>query len=163
MGKLLTTDDRALRAAVLGFRELDGVYRRELNRSTRTVLGPEFTRAVAAHGRTRTDERVLVAGSKVQGGNPPVLVAASSRRKLRGGLVPDFDGAAVEFGTLDREKRTTYTRQGAKVTRHTRRQLPARVKSGRVVMPAVADTVPKITSMWVQLFVRLVYDAAGGD
>jgi hypothetical protein len=161
VGTLLTTDDRALRACVLGFKELDATYRRELNKATRTVLGPEFVRAVAAHGRTNLDTRVLVAGAKVAGGNPPVLVAGSSRRRMRGGMVPDRDAAAVEFGTLDRNHRTTYQRQGAKVTRRTRRQLPARVKSGRVVMPAVADVVPKVTSMWVQQFVRLVYEAAG--
>jgi hypothetical protein len=62
---------------------------------------------------------------------------------------------------LNRDKRTTYQRQGHKVTRHTRRQVPARVKSGRVVMPAVADTIPKAVSMWVQQFVRLVYEAVG--
>ena len=163
MGRLLVTDDRALRATVLGFRELDADYRRELNKTTRTVLGPEFTRAVAKHARTTLDTRVLVTGAKVQGGNPPVLVAGSSRRKMRGGMVPDTDWPVVEFGTLDRNKVTAYTRRGAQVRRHTRRQLPARVKSGRVVMPAVADVVPKLTSMWVQQFVRLVYEAAGED
>jgi hypothetical protein len=162
VGALLTTDDRAIRATVLGFKELDATYRRELTKATRTVLAPEFGRALERHGRTTVDARVLVAGNKVTGGNPPVLVAGSSRRKLSGGLVPDLDWATVEFGTLDRNKRTTYTRSGFKVTRHTRRQVPARVKSGRVVMPAVADTIPRAVSMWVQQFVRLVYEASGG-
>ena len=161
MGKLLTTDDRALRACVLGFRELDAAYRRDLNRATRTVLGPEFGRAVQQHARTRLDTRVLATGAKVQGGNPPVLVAGASRRRMRGGMVPDTHWPTVEFGTLDRDKMTTYARGNGKVTRHTRRQLPARVKSGRVVMPAVADVIPKVTSMWVQQFMRLVYEAAG--
>jgi hypothetical protein len=161
VGKLLTTDDRALRATVLGFRELEPAYRRDLNKATRTVLGPEFTRAVAKHGRTTLDARVLVKGATVKAGNPPVLVAGASRRKMRGGMVPDTDAPAVEFGTLNRNRRTTYQRQGHRVTRRTRVQLPARVKSGRVVMPAVADTIPKAASMWVQMFVRLVYQAAG--
>lgn len=161
MGALLTTDDRALRAAVLGFRELGPTYRRELNQATRTVLGPEFVRAVDAHARTSLDTRVLATGARVQAGNPPVLIAASSRRRMSGGMVPDSDWPTQEFGTLDRNKRTTYTRRGHRVTRHTRRQVPARVKSGRVVMPAVADTIPKAASMWVQQFVRLVYRAAG--
>lgn len=161
MGKLYTTDDSAILATVLGFKLLAPEWRRQLNASARTVLAPEFKRAVDSHARTRTDQRVLVQGSRVTGGNPPVLVAASSRRRLSGGLVPDQDGAAQEFGTLDRNRRTTYTRKGRKVTRRTRRQLPARVRSGRVVMPAVADVVPRITSLWVQQFVRLVYKAAG--
>jgi hypothetical protein len=161
VGKLLVADDRALQAVVLGFRQLEPAYKRDLNRATRTVLGPEFTRALTAHARTSLDTRVLVTGARVQGGNPPVLVAGSSRRRLSGGLVPDLDWAAQEFGTLDRNKRTTYRRRGAKVTRRTRRQVPARVKSGRVVMPAVADTIPRAVSMWVQQFVRLVYEAAG--
>jgi hypothetical protein len=161
VGKLLTTDDRALKACVLGFRELEPAYRRDLNRATREVLGPEFTRAVATHARTRLDTRVLATGAKVQGGNPPVLVAATSRRATRGGMVPDLDWPTLEFGTLDRNKRTTYQRKGHTVTRRTRRQVPNRVKSGRVVMPAVADVIPKVTAMWVQQFVRLVYAAAG--
>ena len=90
--------------------------------------------------------------------------ASSSRRRLPGGLIPDTDGAAVEWGAADRL--VTYQRRKpsggtTSVTRHTRRQLPARRGTGPV-MGAVEEMSPRAVSLWTQLIIKTYYDAAEG-
>lgn len=137
--------------------------RNNLNRATRTTLNPVWRERVAAHARTDLDRQVLVKGARILAGNPPVLKAATSTRKLKGGLVPAVQYFAVEFGG-DRGKVETYHRTSPKgrahdVHRHTARQLPVRRRTGRVVMAAVEDIAPRATSLWVQLVVKTFAEA----
>jgi hypothetical protein len=91
------------------------------------------------------------------------MVAATSKRKLKGGLVPAEQWQAVEFGA-NRGAETTYSRKSTKgtthqVTRHTRRQLPPRTPNGRVVHQAAKAIAPRAASLWVQLVVRKFNEA----
>ena len=93
-----------------------------------------------------------------------MAIAASSRRALRGGLVPADQWHAVEFGA-DREKVTTYQRRSPKgnlhrVSRHTARQLPPRRRAGWVAYPALAEFLPRALRLWSQLIVRKYAEAA---
>lgn len=155
-------DHPQLLAVVLAYKQLGNGLLRELNGAARTVMNPVWRDTLRAKARTRQDLDVLVKGSRIATGNPPAFVAGSSTRPLSGGMVPNTDAPALEFGATDRNRRTTYSRQGATVTRRTRRQLPARNDRGRVVMAAVRDVAPRLTSLWVQMFVRKVYDASEG-
>lgn len=144
---------------------MDRSLRSDVNRETRSMAGPVWKQEIQSRVRTPMDTRVLAKGAALRAGNPPVLVAATSNRKLRGGLVPGNDWKWFEFGA-NRNKTKTYSRRsknGGKhqVTRHTARQLPAHQKGGRVVFPAVADIAPRIASLWVQTVVRKVYEAFG--
>ena len=157
-------DDRALAAAVLAFKVADRGLRKSINDATRTTFNGPWRSAIAARGHTPLESRVLVPGARVAAGNPPVFVAATSKRRLRGGLVPDTSGAPVEFGAADRA--VTYPRRSPKgnvhqVTRHTRRQLPRRRTAGPV-MGAVAEFGGRAASLWVQLIVKTYSDAAEG-
>lgn len=157
-------DDRALQAAVLAFKVADRGLRKSINDATRSTFNAPWRAAIASRAATPLESRVLVPGARVAAGNPPSFVAATSKRRLHGGLVPDTDGAPVEFGAADRA--VTYRRRSPKgtvhqVTRHTRRQLPARRTSGPV-MGALAEFGGRAASLWVQLIVRTYYDAAEG-
>lgn len=157
---------RELRAAVLALRAARREVRNDINRATRQIMNPVWRTLVASRARTALDRRVLDTGVRVAPGNPPALVAAGSRRRLPGGLVPAEQWHAVEFGA-NREKVTTYSRRSPsggthQVRRHTARQLPARNRKGRVVHPAVADIAPRLAALWVQLIVRKFSDAAEG-
>src|SRR4029077_3631290 len=129
--------------------------------------GP-WTAEVASRARTDRDRAVIAKGARILPGNPPVAVAASSRRKMHGGLVPAEDYAPVEFGT-DRGKVTTYERKSSHggqhdVTRHTARQMPSRARTGRVAYPAVKQIAPRAVALWVQIVVKKFAEAfeAGG-
>lgn len=142
----------------------DRTLRSDINKATRAIFNPVWRAAVAEGAQSRMDSRVLVQGARISAGNPPVAVAATSRRRLRGGLVPAQSWHAVEFGA-DRRVKRTYERispsgRPHEVTRRTRAQLPARTKGGRVVYAAFARVAPRVVSMWVQLIVRKYSEAA---
>lgn len=153
------TSSRTFRAVALALKLLPREVRNDINRTTRAETNPMWREAVNARAVTPTDKKVLAKGARVAPGNPLTLIAASSRRPLSGGLVPDAQGRVFEFGTADREKVTEYDRRGHKVRRHTRRQLPRYTDKGRVIYQAAADIAPRITSLWVQIIVRRTYEA----
>lgn len=149
------------RAAALALKLMPRQIRNDINRETRAKINPAWREAVAGKASTEMDRRVLVKGARVAPGNPTQLLAATSKKPLSGGLVPnDRDAAAAyEFGTPNPNAETTYTRKGASVTRHTERQLPWRRKDGRVVYAAFAQVAPRIASLWIQIIVRNIYEA----
>jgi hypothetical protein len=159
-------DVREAQAAVLAFKAADRDLRKRINTATRETMNPVWRSLVDEHASSPIDKRVLAKGARVAAGNPPTAIAASSRRPLSGGFIPADDWPGREFGA-NRNATTTYTRRSPagtthQVTRHTRRQLPARNPSGRVVYAAVRKIAPRLASLWVQLIVRTYYDAADG-
>lgn len=163
--RLSTTTSEPLRAVAYGLKLLDRDLRSQINRQTVAELGPVWKELVTKHASTSMDARVLVPGTRVKSGNPPILLAAQSRRPIgkTRRLVPNQDWPAWEFGAADVV--VTYRRRSPKgvehtVKRHTRRQLPARDRSGRVVFAALAELGPRAVSLWVQTFMRSVHEAA---
>lgn len=155
-------DDDRLKATVLVMKNIERPVVKEINTRTRTQMNPTWKGLVQTHASSPMDTRVLAKGARIKPGNPPSLVAASSRRKLRGGFVPADQWAAFEFGA-DRNKTNKYKRRSKRggthdVQRHTARQLPSRIRKGRVVYPAVKEIAPRFASLWVQTVVRTVMD-----
>jgi hypothetical protein len=153
---------RELRAVAAVLRVVEPEIRREINTRTRTELGPVWQRGVAERARTSLDRAVLLPGTRIAAGNPPTAIAANSKRRLSGGLVPQDEWAPVEFGG-NRAKATTYRRRNpsgstTSVTRHTARQLKPRNSSGWVVFDALAELGPRLASLWAATVVRTVYD-----
>lgn len=161
--------DRTFRAVTLALKLMPRQLRNELNKETRAMGNSIWRPIVDSNARTKMDRLVLAKGARVKPGNPMVLSAASSKRALKGGggLVPDTDGRAWEFGTNARNKVTEYPRKNRtepgthKVRRHTGRQMPARSK-GRVVYAAAAEIAPRITAYWVQSIVKKIHQAHEG-
>lgn len=155
-------DDR-LRAVVLALKAARRDVKNEIARATRQTMNPVWRDAVAKNARTDLDRKVIAQGARIAAGNPPVAYAAQSKRRLHGGLVPVERWHAVEFGANPNEV-TTYDRKSPKggkhdVTRHTQRQLPPRYRKGRVAYPALKEFVPRLTSLWVQIVVRVFNEA----
>lgn len=146
-----------LDAARRAFRALPKTIKSDVRRAQREQLGPiwrdEMTTSV---GRTRRTEqrRVFETGSRVRAGQPTYLVAGASNRRLRGGAVISDLARPQEFGTNRRNNLTRYNRRSRNggthtVTRHAARQLPPAKRSGWVVYPAVAKTVPRLIGIAV--------------
>lgn len=163
MGSILqpsAASSETFRAAALALKLLPREARNEINRMTRAEMNPEWRKIIGEKATSKMDRLVLAKGARVAPGNPTVLIAASSKRPLSDGLVPDDRdiAAAFEFGTPDRNKKETYTRKGSTVTRRTERQLPWRT-NGRVVYAAFAEIGPRLASMWIQTIVRKIMEA----
>jgi len=154
-----------LKAVSLALRLMDKDLRREINKATRDTMNPEWTKLVKSAAVSPGEQAVLVPGARVAAGNPPAARAAASVRKLSGGALPTELANAMEFGTSDREKVTTYDRRNRKtggshkVTRHTRRQLPVRRPKGYVVYPSFAKLAPRMASLWTQIVVKKTHEA----
>lgn len=155
-------DDR-LRAVALMMRQIAQPVKREIDKRTRTTLNPVWRQLVDEKLERPRDRAVLGKGVRVKAGNPPALVAASSRRPLGGGLIPAYQWSGIEFGA-NRDEVETYSRRSSKggshkVTRHTARQMPPRYRKGRIIYPAFAAFAPRAVSLWVQTVVRTIMDA----
>lgn len=158
-----------LRGAVLALKATDRTIRSAIGKATRAELGTIWKQEVAGRvqGMPAIDQAVLGRGVRVKAGNPSTLIAAASTRPLSGGLVPDRDYAGFEFGTANRDQYSTYSRRSPKgtvhqVKRRTTRHLPGRRREGRAIWPAFAETGPRLTSLWVQIIVREIYEALEG-
>lgn len=155
-----------LRAAALAMKRVGRELRGEINRATVSTMGPVWKNLIESRTQHPLSREVLMKGARVKGGNPPTLLAAKSVRRFSGGLIPGDQWAAFEFGA-DRTKTTTYDRTSTKgarhrVTRHTRYQLPKRKSTGWTVFPAVGEFAPRLVSLWVQIVVRKIHEAAEG-
>lgn len=166
------TSSSLLRGAVLALKAVDKPIRAQIAKETRDTMNGPWREAVATHaGGSRMDNVALGKGARVAAGNPARLVAASSKRALRkgaNGFIPNSMGRALEFpGNVDQAKASQYVRrykggEAHKVKRRTLTGYPAPKPGGRVVYPAVADVMPRFVSLWVQIIVRIIYEATEG-
>ncbi len=154
----------ALQAVVLAFKAADRDVRNTINRETRAKMSPVWKSMVETHAVARVDAAVIAKGAKINAGDPPVAVAASSRRALPGGLVPQDGWQGFEFGAVHGVKRRyeTTSPKGKRYTvnRRTREQLPRRYEKGRVAYQAFADIAPRLAALWAQIVVKTYMDAA---
>lgn len=140
---------------------------KDIRRATVQTMNPVWREEVNSRARSETDRLIIAKGARIAGGNPPKAVAASSRRKLSGGLVPVESWAGFEFGS-ERDRIRSYRRRNRsgsgthRVTRHTMRQLPARTPKGRVGYAAFAEVGPRMVSLWISLIVKKTHDAFEG-
>lgn len=139
---LTASGSRELRAVAYAMKLVDRNARSAINKGTRATMNPVWRGAVDAQARTPQDRAVLNKGVRIAAGNPPQAVAATSTRKLSGGLIPARQWAGVEFGSA------------------THHGLPAKAPKGRVVYPAFRKFAPRLVSMWVQTVVREIALAA---
>lgn len=172
MGSIFTPSAKSvaeLRAAAIGLKLLPRTLRNDINKNRRAVLNPMWRDAVNAEAVTEVDRLVLAKGARVTPGNPATAMAATSKRPLSGGLVPDNrdQAVAIEFGSPERQATETYTRRSPKgaahrVTRHTKRQLPMLARKGRVIYAAWRKISPRIVALDTQTIARRIYEAYEG-
>lgn len=159
------TSSRLFEAVALGLKLVPRDVRNDINRTTRAELNPEWRESINYYATSAMDKKVLAKGARIKPGNPVILTAATSKRALSGGLIPDSKASrSFEFGAKDREEITGYERRNRSgsgshtVRRHAKRQMPRR-NTGRVVYRAAGEMLPRLTSLWVQIIVRKIYEA----
>jgi hypothetical protein len=115
----------------------------------------------ARPGYNDQQRRIVGAGASVLAYNGGLAVGTGGQGKL-GTLTREF-----EFGSLNRDQFTTYTRKSKKggthkVTRRTSRQMPSRSQTGWVAYPAAGRWSSRAFSMFLQIVVKTSHDAIDG-
>ncbi|WP_022899131.1 hypothetical protein [Humibacter albus] len=170
MGSLVsisTKTTEALDATVKGLQIIDKTMQQRIRQATRELATPEWKEAVNAHLQGNPlQTRVLGDTAKLNVSNQNVmLTSGASSRRMKGGATPAELARNEEFGA-NRNRLTAYrrrTKHGTqKVLRHTTHELMPLRRNGWTVYPAAADIIPRIASLWVQTFMRTVYEAFEG-
>lgn len=158
-----------LRAASIALKRVDRSIRQDINAAMRQQGNAIWRDETTGRTRTSMDEAILTKGARVAAGNPPVLIAASSKRPIGRSrrLVPDKAWAAWEFGSDNRDAYSRYQRKSKnggthQVERRTMRGLPPRYRKGRVLYPAVQESAPRLAALLVKLVVSKVMGAIDG-
>jgi len=140
-----------LQATILAINGMDLELKTQIRKATRSITEPEWTRELNAHASTLMETRVLSQTARVTVSNQNItLKTGQLSRRMTGGSPLASLTPAVEFGA-NRNKVTK--------GRHTARQFKKRNRKGYVAMPAAADIIPRIASLWVQTVVRTFHEA----
>lgn len=158
-----------LRAASIALKRVDRSLRQDINAAMRQQGNTIWRGETTEHARTSMDSAMLTKGARIAAGNPPVAIAASSKRPIGRSrrLVPDEAWPAWEFGSDNQDAYTRYQRKSKNggthtVERRTMRGLPPRYRKGRVLYPAVEGSAPRLASLLVKLVVSKVMNVLDG-
>lgn len=156
-----------LQAMLTRIRELPADVRKQVRVQTKADALPIWREEVGSNVHSRLEGLVFGRTARVAVTDRGVrLQAARVGKALCGGLDVKTQWHAVEFGGDPDVRRKVETRSRAgrayTATRHTQRQLRPRNRTGYVVFPAVADSVPRLMSLWLQTIVRAGHDALDG-
>lgn len=162
--KISANSSREIRATVQGLKLFPNEYRKWLRKETQQMALPAWQEELSKRPATVPQSAILVRTARVSVSDQNVMLkSATVGRSLAGGAKPSTLAAAEEFGG-NRDKVRTYRTRSRKgnsynVTRHTQRQLPTRRRNGYVVYPAASEIIPRVAKLWVQTFVRTIYEA----
>lgn len=160
-------ESRELQATILAIKNAEPELRKQLYANARRELGSAWLPALQERVRTNLERRILLKGARVRVGQDGFRVmAATSQKKLSGGLIPASDWPGAEFGA--RNARVRYNRRSAAGTLHTvtrtvNRQFRGRQKHGQIAFDAASDLGTKLVASFVHTIVATYRDAVDDD
>lgn len=135
-------DDQRIQAAILAVKTANRELRGNIRRFTKSELAPEWKTSVTQKASTSLERRVLASSAKATVSDQNLAVsAATSTKKLKGGLVPAKNPWGVEMGS---------TRS---------KQFKGRNSRGYVVKPLASEFVGRAVALWVSTIVRTYMEA----
>lgn len=166
MLKIDVRSSRELAAAVIAQRRANAEVRRDVNATVRREIGGRWQTELNSRASTELEQRIIVRGARARGGTDRFsLVAATSTRPLRNGLVPATQWAGGEFGARSRlatvdarsPKGTPY-----QATKMINRQFRGRQRDGRIAFDAAYAIGTWAVAQWVRFVVDAYKRAAEG-
>lgn len=157
---------RELQATIFAMKAAGRGLRKQLYADARTTLRDAWTDELRNRADTRLQQKVLVSTARTRVSTQGFQVTtAKAKRKLRGGLVPARDWAAVELGAatkrVDVEGRSRKGRQ-YRYQRVQNLMHKERRRAGYVAFPAASAVGRRLVALWVQSIVRTYRTAAEG-
>lgn len=140
--------------------------RKQIYEVSRNAIAPEWQSALYdVTGGNNQARRVLADTARVNVGTRGVnLTSAKSAKKLRGGLVPKTDFAAVELGATWKTKEIRGRRGGTRYTytRTVNKGFKPRRRTGYYVFPTADKFVFRFAALFVTATARTLHDAVEG-
>jgi len=156
-----------LRAAIFACKRVDADLRKAIYAASRTSVNALWKPAVAKRATDKMTQRIILKGTRAAIRTDGFsLFAASSKKPLRGGLVPATQWQSAEFGArvrkVDVERRSRLGKT-YRVSQTINRQFRTRQKEGRVAYDAASEVGTKTVVAWVQAVVTTIVNATGGE
>jgi hypothetical protein len=142
-----------LQAAIYAMKSADRDLRLNIYATARERMVPLWVPELEKRSATDFDRAVIVKGARVSVGTEGFnVLAATSGKALSGGFVPNLQWYADEFGA--RRHKVTFEQRSPlgtryQVTKTVGRQLPGRVKDGRIGFAAASAVGTKLVAVWV--------------
>lgn len=154
-----------LQAAIFGYRRANAEVRKGINADVRREIGGRWKTALDRRASTDMERSIITKGARARAGADRFsLLAATSRKPLRGGLVPSYEWAGAEFGARSKQVTVqTRSRKGKAytATKWVNRQFKGRVSEGRIAYDAASEIGTWAVAQWVRFIVDQYSKAAG--
>lgn len=156
-----------LQAAILAMRRVGPDLRKAVFAASRREVNALWLPALQRRAGRSMDRAIIVKGARaavrVDGFQ---LMAATSRRPLRGGLVPTEQWAGAEFGA--RTRRATFEQTSPRgkrysVTKMVNRQFRGRQRDGQIAYDAASEVGTKTVAAWVTAIVQTLVNESQGE
>lgn len=162
-GRISLTIDSPLRDMLVAARSVPAEVRKQINVQTKRVAEPIWTDELRGRAATRLQQRALVNPARVGVTNRNVFLRSGSVGKLTSGTPVSDVSIVAEFGagTDHTQSVRAHPRRGGTVRAHTRRigrRVPPKRRGGYVVYPAAKDSIPRLTSLWIQTATKTALD-----
>lgn len=160
-----------LQAAIIACRRVDTDLRKAIFAASRKSVNALWQPGLGRRARSVAATRVIVQGARaairVDGFS---LLAATSKRALRNGLVPTHEWAGYEFGAHNHKKtfeQKSRLGRSYSVTKTINKQFPARQPGARpaglIAFDTASEVGTKTVAAWVQAVVTTIVNATGGE
>lgn len=156
-----------LRAVILAMKRVDAPLRKAIYAASREKVNALWLPALQRRAGTKMERLVIVKGARAAIRSDGFsLTAASSKRKLRNGLVPYVDYGGFEFGgNLHKKTFEAHSPKGRAFERTTttNRQFKPWTKDGRIAFDAISEVGTKTVAAWVIAVVTTIVQASEGE
>lgn len=156
-GRISLLVSKDLQTLVHAANSLEPEVAAQLRAHTRANVEPIWKSELAQRTGSRFQNRVLVDTARVSVTNTQVTVKAAAVGKVGRGKTPaDRLKGMAEFGVSPNKKIRQRSRKGKVYERRIGNGFPLPRRKGHVFFPAVADSAPRLASLWMQTAVRTV-------
>ena len=156
-----------LQAALFAMKAADRGLRLDIYAEARSTMVPQWTAELEKHAQTPFDRAVILKGARVSVGTQGFnVLAAQSSKALSGGFVPSANWYADEFGA--RRHSVTFKQHSRAGNEYERtmvagRQLPGRVKDGRIAFKSASIVGTHLVGVWVVAIVTVYTRVPGAE
>lgn len=162
VGRISLNVDSPLRTMLVAARQTPAEVQKRIAQETKSEAQPIWFEELRDGASTKLQQRVLVDSGRVGATQRNVFLRSGSAGTLRSGTAIADIAKAAEFGMYADKEITTRSRKGKEYTRRGGSAFLGFRRGGYVFWPAVARSIGRFASLWIQTGVRTLLDNLQG-